>query len=115
MGKPEVDINQLTEEERLDLIERLWASLSKTTESLPLSDAQRAESIDDSTIWNVTRGMESPGTRSFAACASAQRETPVAGPAAAVEELSAFWCERYWSRTIAPADGIRFTSSTNRM
>ncbi len=43
MGKPEVDINQLTEEERLDLIERLWDSLSKTTESLPLSDAQRAE------------------------------------------------------------------------
>lgn len=39
--KPAVDINQLTPEERLDLIERLWDSLSD--DDVPLSDAQREE------------------------------------------------------------------------
>jgi len=43
MGKPKVDVDQLTTEERLDLIERLWDSFSKTSADLPLTDAQREE------------------------------------------------------------------------
>ena len=37
------DIEMLTVEERLDLIERLWDSLSVTQDDIPLTDAQRAE------------------------------------------------------------------------
>lgn len=36
-------IDHLTTEQRLELIERLWDSLSATPESIPLTDAQRAE------------------------------------------------------------------------
>ena len=37
------DIEMLTVEERLDLIERLWDSLTPTQDDIPLTDAQRAE------------------------------------------------------------------------
>jgi putative addiction module component (TIGR02574 family) len=41
MSKPALDIEQLTPEERLELIERLWDSLSD--EEVPLTDSQRQE------------------------------------------------------------------------
>jgi putative addiction module component (TIGR02574 family) len=41
MTKSAVDIEQLTPRERLDLIERLWDSLSD--DDVPLTDAQREE------------------------------------------------------------------------
>ena len=41
MARPAVDIDQLTPEERLDLIERLWDSLSD--DDVPLTSAQREE------------------------------------------------------------------------
>ncbi len=40
MGKP-IDIDSLTRDERLDLLERVWASLSP--EDIPVKEAQRAE------------------------------------------------------------------------
>ena len=39
MREPPVDISALSPDERLDLIERLWDSLS----DVPVTDAQRAE------------------------------------------------------------------------
>jgi putative addiction module component (TIGR02574 family) len=36
-------IDQLTVEQRLELMERLWESLSATPEAIPLTRAQRAE------------------------------------------------------------------------
>lgn len=41
MAKPAVDIDKLTREERLDLIEQLWDSLAD--EDVPLTTAQREE------------------------------------------------------------------------
>jgi putative addiction module component (TIGR02574 family) len=41
MARPAVDIDQFTPEERLDLIERLWDSLSD--DDVPLTSAQREE------------------------------------------------------------------------
>lgn len=41
MSRPAVDIEQLTPAERLDLIERLWDSLSE--DDVPVTDAQRGE------------------------------------------------------------------------
>jgi putative addiction module component (TIGR02574 family) len=41
MSRPAVDIEQLTPAERLDLIERLWDSLSD--EDVPITDGQRSE------------------------------------------------------------------------
>jgi putative addiction module component (TIGR02574 family) len=41
MSKAAVDIDQLTPEERLDLIERLWDSLSD--DDVPLTEPQRQE------------------------------------------------------------------------
>lgn len=37
------DIEMLTVEERLDLIERVWDSLTVTQDDIPLTDPQRAE------------------------------------------------------------------------
>ena len=37
------DIEKLTVEERLDLIERVWDSLAVTQDDVPLTDSQRAE------------------------------------------------------------------------
>jgi putative addiction module component (TIGR02574 family) len=41
--KPSVDIDILTQAERLQLIDELWESLSATPEAIPLTDAQRRE------------------------------------------------------------------------
>jgi putative addiction module component (TIGR02574 family) len=38
-----IDITSLTAEERLELLERLWDSLSSDPGAIPLTDAQRAE------------------------------------------------------------------------
>jgi putative addiction module component (TIGR02574 family) len=43
MSNREVDIASLTPEERLDLLEELWNSLTTTQQDIPLTDAQRAE------------------------------------------------------------------------
>lgn len=43
MAKPNIDINELSTEERLDLIEELWDSLSGNPDALALTDAQREE------------------------------------------------------------------------
>ena len=38
-----IDIDGLTRDERLDLIERLWESLTSTPDGVPLTKAQREE------------------------------------------------------------------------
>jgi putative addiction module component (TIGR02574 family) len=38
-----IDIAKLSPEQRLELLEQLWDSLSATPESIPLTDAQREE------------------------------------------------------------------------
>jgi putative addiction module component (TIGR02574 family) len=38
-----IDISALSPEERLELLEQLWDSLSVTPEAVPLTDAQREE------------------------------------------------------------------------
>jgi putative addiction module component (TIGR02574 family) len=43
MSLPAIDLNQLTTEERLDLIERLWDSLGESVSTIPLTPAQREE------------------------------------------------------------------------
>ena len=43
MGKPELDIADLSPEERLRLIEELWDSLSAKPGAIPLTNAQREE------------------------------------------------------------------------
>ena len=50
MAKPNIDINELSPDERLKLIEDLWDSLSSKPAALALTDAQREEldrRIDD--------------------------------------------------------------------
>ena len=43
MSKPDLNIDSLSPEERLQLIEELWDSLSESPAAMPLSDAQRGE------------------------------------------------------------------------
>ena len=43
MAKPNIDISELSPEERLELIEELWDSLSGQPDALALTDAQREE------------------------------------------------------------------------
>ena len=43
MSKPALNINDLTPEERLRLIEELWDSLTERPETVPLTNAQREE------------------------------------------------------------------------
>lgn len=43
MGETPVRIEALSAEERLELLERLWDSLSRTPASVPLTDPQRVE------------------------------------------------------------------------
>ncbi len=43
MKKPSPDIEALTPDERLSLLERLWDSLATQPETMPMTDAQRAE------------------------------------------------------------------------
>ena len=38
-----IDINRLSAQERLELLEQLWESLSSTPEALPLTATQREE------------------------------------------------------------------------
>jgi putative addiction module component (TIGR02574 family) len=43
MVRPNIDINRLSRDERLDLIEELWDSLGPSQTELPLTEAQRNE------------------------------------------------------------------------
>lgn len=43
MGKPRVDLDLLSDEERLELLDRLWETMGRDPRALPLSGAQRAE------------------------------------------------------------------------
>ncbi|HEX7480979.1 MAG TPA: addiction module protein [Polyangiales bacterium] len=38
-----VDIDQLSRDERLELLERIWESLSREPDGIPLTDEQRVE------------------------------------------------------------------------
>lgn len=43
MARPNLNIQELTRDERLDLIEELWESLAVTPGEMVLTDAQRTE------------------------------------------------------------------------
>ena len=43
MSSPAIDIEKMSPEERLRLIEALWESLRRRPETLPLTEAQREE------------------------------------------------------------------------
>ena len=43
MAKPALDLAKLTRDERLELLEELWDSLSRESEPLPLTEEQEAE------------------------------------------------------------------------
>ena len=43
MSKPNIDINELSRDERLELIEELWDSLATKLGQVPLTEAQQAE------------------------------------------------------------------------
>lgn len=43
MADPAVNIDDLTPEQRLELLERLWDSLTATPERIPVTAAQREE------------------------------------------------------------------------
>ncbi len=43
MNKPALNVDQMSAEERLELIEQLWESLSETSEAVPMTKAQREE------------------------------------------------------------------------
>lgn len=43
MALPAIELDQLSTDERLDLIERLWDSLGTAASTLPLTPAQRDE------------------------------------------------------------------------
>jgi putative addiction module component (TIGR02574 family) len=43
MDEPSVRIESLSRDERLDLLERLWDSLSETPAEVPVTQAQEAE------------------------------------------------------------------------
>jgi putative addiction module component (TIGR02574 family) len=43
MARPNLNIQELTQDERLDLIEELWESLAATPGEMALTGAQRAE------------------------------------------------------------------------
>jgi len=43
MVKPNIDINKLSRDERLELIEELWDSLATNSDQVPLTEAQQAE------------------------------------------------------------------------
>jgi putative addiction module component (TIGR02574 family) len=43
MAKPTLDIERLSPDERLELMEQLWESLRKEPSSVPLTTAQREE------------------------------------------------------------------------
>ncbi len=43
MARAAVDVSVLSDEERLDLLDRLWESVGRDPRALPLSHAQRTE------------------------------------------------------------------------
>ncbi len=43
MSKPALDIKALSQDERLDLLDRIWESLSDAPSGVPLTPTQRAE------------------------------------------------------------------------
>jgi putative addiction module component (TIGR02574 family) len=43
MGKPRIEIDALSKAERLDLLEQVWESLSRTPLDLPVTAQQQAE------------------------------------------------------------------------
>jgi putative addiction module component (TIGR02574 family) len=43
VAKPALDLEKLTRDERLDLLEEVWDSLSRELDDLPLSDGQEVE------------------------------------------------------------------------
>jgi putative addiction module component (TIGR02574 family) len=43
MSNPAVDINRLSRDEQLDLLDRLWEALGRDPNVFPLSDEQKAE------------------------------------------------------------------------
>ena len=43
MAKPTLDIERLSPDERLELMEQLWESLREDPSSIPLTEAQREE------------------------------------------------------------------------
>jgi putative addiction module component (TIGR02574 family) len=43
MDEPSVRIESLSKDERLDLLERLWESLSETSTDVPVTQVQQAE------------------------------------------------------------------------
>lgn len=43
MAKPALDLGKLTRDERLELLEELWDSLSQEGDTLPLTNEQEAE------------------------------------------------------------------------
>jgi putative addiction module component (TIGR02574 family) len=43
MAHGQVDVESLTPEERLDLLDRLWESLSRESSDVPVTDAQKRE------------------------------------------------------------------------
>jgi putative addiction module component (TIGR02574 family) len=43
MAKPALDIEAMSRDERLELLEELWDSLSREAEGMPLTDEQRLE------------------------------------------------------------------------
>jgi putative addiction module component (TIGR02574 family) len=43
MAKPAVNIDSMSRDERLELLEELWDSLSREAEALPLTEEQQAE------------------------------------------------------------------------
>jgi putative addiction module component (TIGR02574 family) len=52
MSLPAIDIDRLTVEERLQLIENLWASFQARPEELPVTAAQQAELERRMTAYN---------------------------------------------------------------
>ena len=43
MSQPAVNLDKLTPQEQLRLLEQIWERLSRTPEALPLTDSQRQE------------------------------------------------------------------------
>jgi putative addiction module component (TIGR02574 family) len=43
VAKPALDLTKLTRDERLELLEELWDSLSRESDPLPLNEEQEAE------------------------------------------------------------------------
>jgi len=43
MAIPDLNLDNLTTEERLELLERIWESLCRTPDAVPLTTAQREE------------------------------------------------------------------------